>query len=75
MHLAYQLALLFTFDVHPSIYLLHDQVLSRVRIMVFQRHFQQYYSYIVALRFIGGGDRSIWRKPPICRKSLTNFIT
>jgi hypothetical protein len=25
--------------------------------------------------FIGGGNRSTWRKPPTCRKSLTNFIT
>jgi hypothetical protein len=33
------------------------------------RHFQQYFSYIVAVRF-GGGE-----KPPTFRKSLTNFIT
>ena len=25
-------------------------------------------------RFNDGGKRSIRRKPPICRKSLTNFI-
>ena len=25
--------------------------------------------------FIGGGNRSTQRKPPTCRKSLTNFIT
>ena len=37
--------------------------------------FQQYFSYIVAISFIGGGNRSTWRKPPTCRKSLTNFIT
>jgi hypothetical protein len=37
------------------------------------RHFQQYFSYIVEVSFIGGGNRSIWRKPPTCRKSLTNF--
>ena len=29
------------------------------------RHFQQYVSYIVAVRFIGGGNR---RKPPTSRK-------
>jgi len=29
----------------------------------------------VAAIFIGGGKRSVRRKPPICRKSLTNFIT
>ena len=36
---------------------------------------QQYFSYIEAVSFIGGGNRSIMRKPPTCRKSLTNFIT
>jgi hypothetical protein len=39
-----------------------------------QRHFQQYFSYIVAISFIGGGNESTWRKPPTCHKSLTNFI-
>jgi hypothetical protein len=38
-------------------------------------HFQQYFSYIVAVSFIGGGNRSTWRKPPTCRESLTNFFT
>jgi hypothetical protein len=32
------------------------------------RHFQQYFSYIVAVSFIGGGNQKIRRK-------LTNFIT
>ena len=40
-----------------------------------KRHFQQYVSYNVAVSFIGGGNRSTQRKPPTCRKSLTNFIT
>ena len=35
----------------------------------------QYSSYIVDVSFIGGGNRSTQRKPPIGRKSLTNFIT
>ena len=35
-------------------------------------HFQQYFSYIVVVSFIGGGNA---RKPPTCDKSLTNFIT
>ena len=35
------------------------------------RHFQQYFSYIIAVSFIGGGNRSNRRKPPICRKSQT----
>ena len=38
------------------------------------RHLQPYFSYIVAVTFIDGGNRSIRRKPPTCRKSLTNFI-
>jgi hypothetical protein len=37
--------------------------------------FQQYFSYIVAVSFIGGGNWSTLEKPPTCRKSLTNFIT
>ena len=37
--------------------------------------FQQYFSYIVAVSFIGGGNWSSRRKPPTCHKSPTNFIT
>ena len=33
-----------------------------------QRHFQQYFSYIVAVSFIGGGNLSIRRKSPTCCK-------
>ena len=40
-----------------------------------QRHFEQHFSYIVVVSFIGGGNRSIRRKPPTYRKSLTNLIT
>jgi len=29
----------------------------------------------MAVSFLGGGTRSTRRKPPTCRKSLTNFIT
>jgi hypothetical protein len=35
-----------------------------------QRHFQQYFSYIVAVSFIFGGNR---KKPPTCGKSFTNY--
>ena len=38
-------------------------------------HFHQYFSYIVAVSFIGVGNQSTRRNPPTCRKSLTNFIT
>ena len=34
-----------------------------------------YFSYIVEISFISGGNWNTRRKPPICRKSLTNFIT
>jgi len=37
-----------------------------------KRHFQRYFRYIVAVGFIGGGNR---RKSPTCRKSLPIFIT
>jgi hypothetical protein len=40
-----------------------------------ERHFQQYFSYIVAVSFIGGRNQRTVRKPPACHKSLRNFIT
>jgi len=39
------------------------------------RHFQQYFSYIVAVIVISEGNRSARRKPPTCRKPLTNIIS
>jgi len=36
------------------------------------RHFLQYFSYIVAVSFIGGGNQITQRKPS---KLLTNLIT
>jgi hypothetical protein len=38
-------------------------------------HVQQYFSYIMALSFIGGGNRSARIKPPTSRQSLIIFIT
>ena len=38
-------------------------------------HCQQYFNYILAVSFIGGGNRNTQRKPPTYRKSLKNFIT
>jgi len=32
-----------------------------------QHHFQRYFSYIVAVSFIGWGNRSTRRKPSTCR--------
>ena len=51
-----------------------------VWVIVFQpygvlRHCQHYFSYIAAVSFISGGNRSTRSKPPTCRKWLTNFIT
>jgi hypothetical protein len=36
-------------------------------------HFQQYFSYIVVVSFICGGNQSNRRKPPTYRKSMTNI--
>jgi len=41
--------------------------------IVLKRHFQQYFRYIVGVSVIGGGNRRTRRKPPTCRKSLTNY--
>jgi hypothetical protein len=38
------------------------------------RHFQQYLSYIVAVSFISGGSWSARRKPPTCRKQVTDKL-
>ena len=37
--------------------------------------FNATFNYNVAVSFIGGGNQWTQRKPPTCRKSLTNFIT
>ena len=37
--------------------------------------FRQYFSYIMAVSFIGGENWRAQRKPPTYRKWLTNFIT
>ena len=41
--------------------------------MVSNATFNNIFSYIVAVCFIGEGSRSAQRKPPTCRKSLTNY--
>jgi hypothetical protein len=40
-----------------------------------ERHFQQYFSYIMATSFSGGRSRSTRREPPTMGKQLVNFIT
>jgi hypothetical protein len=40
-----------------------------------ERHFQQYFSYIMATSFSGGKSQSTRREPPTMGKQLVNFIT
>jgi hypothetical protein len=35
-----------------------------------ERHFEQYFSNIMTVSFIGGGNQSTWIKPLTCRKLL-----
>jgi hypothetical protein len=39
------------------------------------RHFQQYFRYIMATSFSGGGSGSTRREPPTIGKQLVSFIT
>jgi hypothetical protein len=39
-----------------------------------QRKSPTYFSYIVAVSFIGGGNRSTRRKPPICLSQVTDKL-
>jgi len=41
---------------------------------VIKATFNNYFSYIVAVSFIGGENRSTRRRLSTCRKSLTTFI-
>ena len=43
--------------------------------LVFLRHFQQYFSYIMATSFSGERSRSTRREPPTMGKQLLNVIT
>jgi hypothetical protein len=51
------------------------QVGDFLRALQFPPKIKQYFSYIVAVRFIGGGNRNAKRKPLTCRKSLISCIT
>jgi hypothetical protein len=46
-----------------------------LRPVYFPACFQQYFSYIMATSFSGGGSRSTRREPPNLGKQLVNFIT
>jgi hypothetical protein len=49
-----------------------ERVGVKDRVLVFNATFQQYFSYIVMVSFIGGGNWSTRRKPLTCRKSQIN---
>ena len=38
------------------------------------RHFKHYFSNIMVVSFIGGGNRSTRWKPQTCREALTNLL-
>ena len=49
---------------------------SMLGVVVFHANFQQYFSYIEVVIFIGGGNCSTWRKPVTCAfKPPAKFIT
>jgi len=56
--------------------IIYDEIyMLGIGFMVFKATFKKYFSYIVAVNVIDGGNQSTWRKPPTCRKSLPNFNT
>jgi hypothetical protein len=66
---------------HPIIgsdtfFKVNSRLFNKVLLMVVRvlSHFQQYFSYIMAVSFIAGGNQITQRKPLTCHKSLTNFI-
>jgi hypothetical protein len=64
-HHVYSASFAVHFKLRPTLY-------SRAY-QVNYSHFQQYFSYILAVSFIGGGNWRTWKKTPICRKSLADF--
>jgi hypothetical protein len=62
-------------DMYIALHFNHQTNLGLDYLIKDYRHFQQYFSYIMAVSFNGGGDRNTRRKLPTCRKSLTHFIT
>jgi hypothetical protein len=51
-------------NIHVAIWI--DKTASGLRRYGIQRHFQQYFSYIVVVSFIGEGHQSTLGKSPIC---------
>ena len=53
------------YSILQNVYIFLNFLIVRVIAMVL-RHFQQYFSYIVAVNFIGGENWSTRSKPPTC---------
>ena len=67
-------AILYKIEICIHYYLKTSSINTNVCLLFdVKRHFQQYFSYIVVVSFISGGNRRIRRKPPTCRKSLASF--
>ena len=67
---------LFKFCHTELLYEMHHCLLEKSVgcFMVFNTTFNNIFSYIVAVSFIGGGNRRTRRKPPTCRKSLYHIM-
>ena len=57
-----------------SLALVKDCKLVGLQCLLRHFHFQQYFSYIVAVSFIGRGNRSTRRKPPIQLSQVTDKL-
>ena len=68
------LTFLYMYDSHIR-YEIHASHITLPFLLFKKRHFQQYFSFIVMVSFIGEGNWNTLIKPPTCHKSLTNFIT
>jgi hypothetical protein len=44
------------------------EIWNSIQLLHFIEYIQQYFSYVVAVSYIGGGSRRTRRKPPTCRK-------
>jgi hypothetical protein len=53
----------------------YPHVKTHVQLLCCRDHIFFNFKNIYIYNYIGGGNRSTWRKPPTCHKSLTNFIT
>ena len=69
------LLIILSINIQREINSLNERPDVGLGVMVFNNIFKQYFSYIMEDSFIGRGNRSTWRKPQTCSKSLTHLIT